>query len=154
MTLTLSSPAFADGHPIPQRFTRDGGNVSPPLRWHGAPRGTRSHVLVVEDPDAPSGTFRHWAVYDLPGNATELAEGVGSQKASPALRVAVNDFGDRRYDGPQPPRGHGVHHYHFRLFALDVPQLKIPANASARDVLEVARAHSLAEADFVGTFAR
>lgn len=154
MTLTLSSFAFADGQPIPQRFTRDGGNISPPLRWHGAPRGTRSHALVVEDPDAPSGMFRHWAVYDLPGNARELAEGVGSQKASSAFRVAVNDFGDRRYDGPQPPSGHGVHHYHFRLFALDVRQLKIPANASARDVLEVARAHSLAEADFVGTFAQ
>ena len=154
MTLTLTSTAFAEGQPIPQRFTRDGGNVSPPLRWHGAPHGTRSYALVVEDPDAPSGTFRHWAVCDIPGNTTELVEGAGSQKVGPALHVAVNDFGDRRYDGPQPPRGHGVHHYHFRLFALEVPQLKIAANASARDVLEMARAHSLAQADFVGTFAR
>jgi len=154
MMMTLSSGAFADHHPIPQRFTRDGGNVSPPLRWHGAPRGTKGHALIVEDPDAPSGAFRHWALYDIPGNATELAEGIGSRKAIPALRVAVNDFGNRRYDGPQPPRGHGVHHYHFRLFALDVAQLSVPTNASARDVLEVARAHSLAEADFVGTCAR
>lgn len=154
MTLTLSSPAFGDGHPIPQRFTRDGGNVSPPLRWNGAPRGTKSHALIVEDPDAPGGTFRHWAAYDIPGNITALTEGVGSREVSSTLHVAFNDFGDRRYDGPQPPPGHGVHHYHFRLFALDVSKLKIPGNASARDVIEAARAHSLAEADFVGTSAR
>ena len=110
--------------------------------------------MVVEDPDAPSGTFRHWAVYDIPGGTTTLAEGVGTAKSSATRHVAANDFGDRYYDGPQPPGGSGVHHYHFRLFALDVPQLKLPGNASARDVLEAARAHSLAQADLVGTYER
>lgn len=154
MTLTLSSTAFADRQTIPQRFTRDGDNLSPPLSWHGPPGGTKSYALVVEDPDAPGGAFRHWAIYDIPRTITEFAEGVGSQEPLPTLRVASNDFGARRYDGPQPPRGHGAHHYHFRLFALDVSQLKIPANASARDLLEAARAHSLAQADLVGTFKR
>jgi Raf kinase inhibitor-like YbhB/YbcL family protein len=154
MSLTLSSTAFGQDQRIPQRFTRDGGNVSPPLQWHGAPQGTKSYALVVEDPDAPGGTFRHWVLFDIPDSATALAEGIGSGKPRTPQHVVVNDFGDRRHDGPQPPIGTGVHHYHFRLFALDVPQLKLPGNAAARDVLDAARAHSLAQADLVGTFER
>jgi Raf kinase inhibitor-like YbhB/YbcL family protein len=154
MMLTLSSTAFGQDQRIPPRFARDGDNLSPPLEWHGAPQGTKSYALVVEDPDAPSGTFRHWAVYDIPGGTTALAEGSGSGKSAVARHVATNDFGDRHYDGPQPPSGSGVHHYHFRLFALDVPQLKLPGNASAHDVLDAARAHSLAQADLVGTYER
>jgi Raf kinase inhibitor-like YbhB/YbcL family protein len=154
MTLALSSPAFAPDQRIPERYSRDGGNVSPPIEWRGAPSGTRSYALIVEDPDAPKGTFRHWILYNIPASAQGLAEGAGSQKLDAPMQAAVNGFGNRHYDGPQPPPGHGLHHYHFRLFALDVAQLKIPANASAQDVLEGARAHAVAQAEVVGTYGR
>ena len=152
--LTLNSPAFASNQRIPNQFSRDGGNMSPPVEWRGAPTGTRSYALVVEDPDAPHGTFRHWAAYDIPANAQRLSEGAGSRDPGAPLQMAVNDFGNPRYDGPQPPPGHGTHHYHFRLFALDVPTLDMPEGCDVEDVLEAAEDHALAEADYVGTFER
>src|SRR3954470_16225462 len=154
MTLRLNSPAFTHNAKIPNQFSRDGGNVSPPIEWQGAPAGTRSYALVVEDPDAPRGTFRHWAAYDIPPDANWLHEGAGSGTLGAPIKMARNDFGDLKYDGPQPPPGHGTHHYHFRLFALDTPELGLPDDASAQQVLEAAVEHSLAEAETVGTFER
>ncbi|HEY8509526.1 MAG TPA: YbhB/YbcL family Raf kinase inhibitor-like protein [Steroidobacteraceae bacterium] len=154
MTLTVTAPAFRQGQKIPRQYSRDGGNVSPLIEWRGVPVGTRSLALVVEDPDAPRGTFRHWAVYDIPPDAGRIPEGAGSREQRNGLKMGVNDFGHARYDGPQPPPGHGTHHYHFRLFALDVPELDVPAGCSAREVLEAARAHSIAEAEVMGTFER
>jgi Raf kinase inhibitor-like YbhB/YbcL family protein len=154
MTLSIHSPDFENDQRIPAQFSRDGGNVSPALEWSGVPVNTRSFALIVEDPDAPRGTFHHWAAYDIPADARWLDEGVGSRVQGAALRMGVNDFGNPHYDGPQPPQGHGVHHYHFRLFALDVPQLDLPDGSSVRQVLEAAREHSIAEAQRVGTFER
>lgn len=159
MPLTIRSPAFADGQRIPARYTRDGGNFSPPLQWTGAPPETRSYALITEDPDAPKGTFRHWAIYDIPSERHELEEDSGAVRGHEAawggdIRTAVNDFGNPCYDGPQPPPGHGTHHYHFRLFALDVPHLEIPTTARAGNLAELAREHALAEAEVVGTFER
>lgn len=154
MALMLNSAAFEPNEKIPDQFSRDGGNVSPPISWEGAPAGTQSFALVVEDPDAPRGTFRHWAAYDIPADAHRLAEGAGSREQGAAIQMASNDFGNARYDGPQPPPGHGTHHYHFRLFALDVPRLEVPEDCAAADILAAAREHSLAEADVVGTFER
>lgn len=154
MSLTIEAPAFEPGKRIPDQFTRDGANVSPRLEWHGAPEDTRSFALVLEDPDAPRGTFRHWAAYDIPRNVSWLDEGAGSSSRGSAIRMAKNDWGDWRYDGPQPPQGHGEHHYHFRLFALDVPELGLPDDATADQVLDAAREHVIAEADVVGTFER
>jgi Raf kinase inhibitor-like YbhB/YbcL family protein len=154
MPLTISSPVFSNNQPIPKRFSHDGGNVSPPVSWKGAPPDVKSYALVVEDPDAPKGTFRHWAAYDIPPQLSELPEGAGSDQEVPDLHMARNDFGSKGYDGPQPPAGHGTHHYHFRLFALDVPGLKLPASCSAGDVLDAARSHSIASAEVVGTFER
>jgi len=154
MTLKIRAPAFARDKRIPKQFTRDGGNVSPLVEWQDAPAGTRSYALIVEDPDAPSGTFRHWAAYDIPPDARRLPEGAGSGSQGAPIQMAENDFGNARYDGPQPPRGHGTHHYHFRLFALDVPELDVPDHCDAGQVLEAARAHSIGEADVVGTFER
>jgi Raf kinase inhibitor-like YbhB/YbcL family protein len=102
-------------------------------------------VLVVEDPDAPSG-------YDIPLERTSLPEG-----ATSSLELAgqgVNDFGNAHYDGPQPPKGHGAHHYHFRLAAVDVPKLDLPSGAKAEQVWRVARPHIVAEAELVGTYER
>jgi Raf kinase inhibitor-like YbhB/YbcL family protein len=154
MSLVIETPAFARDARIPEQFSRDGGNVSPRLHWHGAPSSTRSFALVVEDPDAPHGTFRHWAAYDIPRDARWLAEGAGSGLQGAPLQMATNDFGNARYDGPQPPPGHGKHHYHFRLFALDVDQLDVPEDATASQVLDAAVEHCIDEADAVGVFAR
>lgn len=154
MTLTVSSPAFTRDQPIPRQFSRDGGNVSPPLEWQGAPPQTRSYALIVEDPDAPRGTFRHWAAYDIPADAHRLPEGAGSRQQGAAVHMAMNDFGNTQYDGPQPPPGHGTHHYHFRLFALDVPQLNVPKNCAAKDVLAAVQNNALEQAEIVGTFER
>ena len=154
MALTIEIPAFARNAPIPDQFARQGSNVSPRVEWHGAPLDTRSFALVVEDPDAPRGTFRHWAAFDIPADAHGLQEGAGSEANDGAIRMARNDFGDARYDGPQPPPGHGTHHYHFRLFALDTDSLDLPPTANAKEVLDAALEHSLAEAETVGTFER
>jgi Raf kinase inhibitor-like YbhB/YbcL family protein len=124
------------------------------VEWRDAPPGTKSFALIVEDPDAPRGIFRHWAAYDIPADAQRLHEGAGSSIQGAAIQMAKNDFGAAKYDGPQPPPGHGVHHYHFRLFALDVPMLDVPADSNASQVLEAASAHAIAEADTVGTFER
>lgn len=154
MSLTLTTSAFTPQGTIPEKFSRDGENVSPALNWRGAPAGTRSYALVVEDPDAPARTFRHWAVYNIEPDIARLAEGAGSGGRGGSMRTATNDFGNMRYDGPQPPRGHGPHHYHFELFALDVADLELPARASAEDVLAAARRHALAVAEAIGTFER
>ena len=156
MALAIKTQAFAPNQKIPERFSRDGGNLSPQLEWSGAPAATRSFALIVEDPDAPKGTFRHWAAYNIPAVALRLPEGAGSQTAGSGMQMTMarNDFGNPRYDGPQPPPGHGIHHYHFRLFALDVPTLDVPATCAAQDVLDAVRVHALAEGDTVGLFER
>ncbi|UUP16773.1 YbhB/YbcL family Raf kinase inhibitor-like protein [Nitratireductor thuwali] len=153
MTLTLISPAFAEGDVIPEKHVRDGDNLMPPLKWTGAPEGTGSFALVVEDPDAPSGTFRHLAVYNIPPDQEELPQSADTAPGN-RLRYAKNDFGNRRYDGPQPPEGHGPHHYHFRLAALDVPSLDLPAEAGAQEIWREAQKHAIEEADLVGIYER
>lgn len=154
MPLTLISPAFPAAGKIPERYTRDGQNVSPPLKWSGVPDGTKSLVLVVQDPDAPSGVFGHWAVFNIPPDAGELAEAQDGKPGRSALRQGTNDFGNAYYDGPQPPVGHGVHHYHFRLAALDVPSLSVPGQAGVQLVWKEAQKHALEQTELVGTYAR
>lgn len=112
MPLTITSPAFRNGEVIPIRHTRDGENLSPPLEWRDAPPETKSFVLIVEDPDAPSGTFRHWAMYNILAGEAGLPEGASAQGLR-GVGEGVNGFRNARYDGPQPPKGHGPHHYHF-----------------------------------------
>lgn len=154
MALTLSSPAFAEGETIPRRYTRDGENVSPPLRWSGLPDGTKSLVLVLDDPDAPSGTFGHWAVFNLSPDIEQLAEAESGKPGTDALRQGKNDFGNAYYDGPQPPVGHGPHRYHFRLAALDVPSLSIPADIGVLEIWKEASRHAIATASLVGVYER
>ena len=150
----LRSAAFEDGAVIPQEYTCDGADVAPPLEWSGAPPQTRSFALLLEDPDAPGGTFRHWAIYDVAGERTRLPEGTTQGAETERLGYGLNDFGTVHYRGPCPPEGHGVHHYHFRLAALDVPTLRVPEGATAVDVWEAAAPHILAEARLVGTYER
>ncbi len=148
MTLRFTSNAFRSGDKIPPRFTCEGANVSPPLSWSEAPDRTRSFAIVCSDPDAPGGTFYHWAIFDIPHDAIELTENHAD------AHEAINDFGKKGYGGPCPPRGHGLHHYHFRLFALDTDSLPAGRRPSCRDVERVSKEHALAEAELVGTFSR
>ncbi|YBV95881.1 YbhB/YbcL family Raf kinase inhibitor-like protein [Phyllobacteriaceae bacterium JZ32] len=152
MAFALQSPAFGDGGEIPRKYIRDGENVSPPLIWKDAPEGTRSFMLVVEDPDAPSGTFRHWAVYDINPGRDRLPEGTTAGAKTESLGHGVNDFGNPHYDGPQPPKGHGIHHYHFRLAALDTETLHLDEKADIDTVLKKAGPHIIAETELVGIY--
>lgn len=154
MAFSLTSPVFEDGGAIPKKYTRDGQNVSPPLKWKDPPKDAKSFVLVVEDPDAPRGTFRHWAVYDIPTVVTELWENATKHGMGDRLCEGVNDFGNPHYDGPEPPHGHGVHHYHFRLAALNVANLDVAKGATVADIWAAAEPHILAETELVGTYER
>jgi len=151
MALTLISKAFADEQPIPQKYARQGENIFPPLSWSGAPERTKSFALIVEDPDTPHGTFRHCGIANIPSHWTELAEGADTAPG-PSPRFYKNDFGQARYDGPQPPQGDRPHHYIFRLAALDVPSLAIPEAAGVGAMWTEAKKHLLAETSVVGTY--
>ena len=154
MTMQLESSAFQQGTEIPKKYTCDGENVSPPLRWTGDRPGTRSYLLVCHDPDAPRGLFRHWAAYDIPPTWTELKEGYGPESLGDGFRQAVNDFGVPGYGGPCPPKGHGAHHYHFRLMALAVETLPVASSASCAEVEAVAERHVIGEVELVGIYGR
>ena len=149
--MKLVSSAFADGAAVPRRFTCDGENLSPPLQWSDAPTGTRSFVLLCDDPDAPAGTWHHWAAYDLPPTVRELAVGAAQNKN---IKQAVNDFRKTGYGGPSPPHGHGPHHYHFRLLALSIDHLRAQANASCPEIEREARKYTITEATLVGWYER
>jgi Raf kinase inhibitor-like YbhB/YbcL family protein len=146
--LSLTSDAFQSGGAIPSYHSCDGANQSPPLSWGEPPEGTKSFAIIVEDPDAPSGTFRHWGAFDIPASTTRL--GAGQQAGT----QAQNDFGNAGYGGPCPPKGHGTHHYHFKLFALDTEKLGLPSGAKVRDVEQAAEKHAIGRAELVGTYER
>ena len=152
MTMQLTSTVFANGNDIPARFTCDGKDLSPPLAWSGAPPGTRSFAIICSDPDAPSGIWYHWAAFDIPHNVEALDEHF--RPGSTKIREAVNDFGRKGYGGPCPPRGHGRHHYHFTLYALDVQHLDISTSARCDDVEEAVTGHTIATAKLTGLYAR
>jgi Raf kinase inhibitor-like YbhB/YbcL family protein len=152
--MRLSSAAFSDGAEIPRRYTCEGDDISPPLQWSEAPAGTQSFVLLCDDPDAPAGVWRHWAAYDIPRDETGLDEGAGVAGARNGFRQALNDFGRPDYGGPCPPRGHGVHHYRFHLFAISRGELGLGYNATFSQVEREARKYALAEAKLVGLYRR
>src|SRR3989304_2756237 len=119
MSIQLTSSAFTDGSPIPARHTCDGPDVSPMLKWSGAPAGTKSFALICDDPDAPAGTWVHWVIYGIPPDTTDLPEGVPPDETLPdGSRQGKNDFGRIGYGGPCPPPGK-PHRYYFKIYALD-----------------------------------
>jgi Raf kinase inhibitor-like YbhB/YbcL family protein len=141
--------------PRPQWSARNhagGSDLSPALRWKGAPAGTRSYAVTVFDPDAPGTGFWHWAVVDIPGNVGELPEGAGSGSSDLPKGAfdMENDMGQARYMGAAPPPGSGVHRYVFSVHALDVPSLKLPKGAPARKLAQAMAGHELARATVVG----
>ena len=152
--MQLRSNAFADGGMVPRRLTCDGENLSPELHWSEPPAETRSFVVLCDDPDAPAGTWHHWAAYDIGADLASLAEGAVAPDGPHAFKQAMNDFGRPGYGGPCPPRRHGPHHYHFRLLALATDRLPVSQRPSCRDVEREARKHLIAEATLVGVYER
>lgn len=150
--MRIFTPAFGEGGPIPAKYTCDGDNVSPPLEWADVPANTRALALIMDDPDAPSGLFLHWLLYDIPETENGLTEGVGIENAIVGGGTqGRNGWGKVAYGGPCPPSG--THRYYLRLYALDGP-LGLPAGASRSDVEEAMRGHVLAEAQWMGRYER
>lgn len=149
MTFTLTSPAFAEGGPIPREATCDGGDRSPALEWADAPAGSASFVLLVDDPDARG--FVHWLLFDLTGSTTGgLPAGFADSPDAPPQ--GTNGFGRIGYGGPCPPSG--SHRYVFTLSALDRPTLGLTGAPSADDVRRAMEGHVIGEARLTGTYAR
>jgi Raf kinase inhibitor-like YbhB/YbcL family protein len=144
----LTSSDFVEGQPIPRVHSCDGADQSPALNWDDPPTGTRSLALVMDDPDAPGGTFRHWGAYDIPSTTRSIPAGsaVGKQ--------ALNGFGNSGYGGPCPPKGHGPHRYRFKLYALNVDSLAVSANAKVEQVEAEAAKHQIGVAQLTGTYER
>ena len=154
MSMKLVSTAFKEGEGVPKRYTCEGDDISPPLAWSGAPANARSFVLLCDDPDAPRSTWTHWAVYDLPPTTASLKEAYPTDADVGGVKQGVTDFGRTGYGGPCPPQGHGTHHYHFRVIAVDVDTLGLAAGADFAEVAKRAKAHALAAAELIGTYAR
>ncbi len=146
MSIQIQSSAFKDGEKIPTKYTCDGENVSPPLQWSGVPQGARSLVLVVDDPDAPSGTFVHWLSYGIPPDTTRLSEG------GQAGVHGQNSFRKEGYGGPCPPKG-PAHHYRFKIFALDT-ELNLKRGATMQEVNSAMQTHILAQGQMIGLYSR
>jgi Raf kinase inhibitor-like YbhB/YbcL family protein len=140
-SLRITTPAFNDGNPIPRQYTCDGENAPPPLNLTGTPAGAKTLALIVDDPDAPHGTFTHWLVWNLPPESHGI---VGNE--------GTNDFGKRGYSGPCPPPG-PAHRYVFHLLALDAT-LALTPSATRRDLDAATRGHVLASATFTGRYGR
>ena len=144
--MNISSPAFRDNGSIPPKYTCDGANTNPPLVFAAVPQNAKSLALVVDDPDAPGGTFDHWIIWNISPSATNIAEGQPPQGVA-----GRNGFGKSGYGGPCPPSGE--HRYQFRLYALDTT-LNLPASSSKADLEKALNGHISAQAQMVGRYRR
>jgi Raf kinase inhibitor-like YbhB/YbcL family protein len=153
MAISLSSNAFPGEGTIPKKFTCDGPDVSPPLTWSGAPANTQSFALIVDDPDAPVGTWVHWVLYDLPADTKDLAEGVPKLEQLPnGAKQGRNDFRKIGYGGPCPPPGK-PHRYYFKLYALD-KKFDLKPGATKAEIESAMKGHILAQGEFMGRYKR
>ena len=153
MPMQISSSAFSEGGTIPKKFTCDGPDASPQLSWSGAPASTQSFALIMDDPDAPVGTWVHWVAYNLPASARQLPEGVPKSDAIPGGGVqGLNDFRKTGYGGPCPPPGK-PHRYYFKLYALD-SMLNLKPGTTKKAVEQAMQGHILAQAEVMGKFKR
>lgn len=151
--LRISSPAFSAGESIPKKFTCDGPDVSPKLSWGDPPAKAQSFTLIMDDPDAPAGTWVHWVLYDVPADAKELPEAVPKQEQlANGARQGRNDFAKIGHGGPCPPPGKS-HRYFFNLYALDT-KLNLKAGATKADVERAMKGHILAQAELMGRYGR
>lgn len=156
-SMSLTSSAFADGGAIPVQYTGEGSDDSPPLSWTGAPAGTAEFALIMDDPDAPGGTWVHWVLYSIPASASSLPEGIPAGSASvsnPAGALqGTNSWPNIGYGGPMPPEGDGVHNYKFKLYALDTT-LNQQSGLTKDQLLNAMDGHILAMAELTGTYER
>lgn len=157
MKITITSPAFKHNEPIPRKYTGEDRDVSPALSWSGIPAEAKELALIVDDPDAPRPEpWVHWVIYKLPPGLSGLPEGVATSAALSEPTGALqgeNSWGRSGYGGPMPPPGHGVHHYHFRLYALDT-DLDVKAGLDKDALLAKMQGHILAEGELIGTYQR
>lgn len=157
MAFTITSSAFQNGSDIPKKYTCEGADVSPPLAWNGAPAAAVSFALIMDDPDAPPGTWVHWIIYDLPAATIQLPEGVAKSETGPAgskqgLVWGVDAFSRVGYFGPCPPPG-SPHRYYFKLYALDT-LLNLPAKAAKPQLEAKMKGHILGQANLMGKYKR
>lgn len=150
--MNLTSSAFKSGDTIPNEYTCDGANISPPLTWMGVPPDTAAFALIVDDPDAPNGVFSHWVLYNISSERRAVEEGISPGDAADLANVGRNDFGHQRYEGPCPPTG-PAHIYYFRLYALDVT-LELPAGATRAQLLDAMQGHILTHTELMGSYSR
>jgi Raf kinase inhibitor-like YbhB/YbcL family protein len=148
---TVRIEAFANGGDIPDVFTCDGDDVSPPLLWSGEPAGTKSFALIMDDPDAPAGTWNHWLLWDIPGGFHSLPQ---HYRGARPVHSGMNDFGNAAYGGPCPPKRNGPHRYFFRLYALDTLTLGVVEGAHRKDLEQAIKRHILGRAEYMGRFER
>lgn len=152
MALTLSSKAFSAGSPIPVVYSCKGRSISPPLAWSNTPAGAKTLALIMDDPDAPIGTFVHWVVFNIPASVNQLPEAVpASAKLDDGTQQGNNGAGKIGYTGPCPPSG--THRYFFKLYALDA-QLSLSSGASKDQLLQAMQGHILAQGELMGTFSK
>lgn len=147
MSLELTSDAFANGQSIPAKYTCTGRNISPALAWKDPPTGTQSFAIIMDDPDAPGGTWVHWVLFNIPADARSLQENLDTSE----LSVGKNSWGSLGYGGPCPPSG--THRYFFKLYALDSP-LSLSPGAKKEQLLKTMEGHILAQAEIMGTFSK
>jgi Raf kinase inhibitor-like YbhB/YbcL family protein len=153
MEITVTSPAFTEGSPIPPEYTCDGENASPPVGWTGIPEGTKSIALICDDPDAPMGTWVHWVMYGIPPDSTGLGESVPKTKTLPdGSTQGLTDFEYHGYGGPCPPPGK-PHRYFFKIYALDTA-LDLGPDAKKKDLEKAMKGHILAKGELMGTYQR
>lgn len=159
MSITVSSEAFKAGEAIPKMYTGEGADRSPPLSWSGVPAGAKELALICDDPDAPTKEpWVHWVLYKIPAETKSLAEGIPRKERPPqpaGVLQGVNSFPSDHtgYRGPMPPPGHGVHHYHFTLYALDKP-LDLESGLDKKALLAAMSGHILEQGEIVGTYQR
>ena len=151
MALKLIIPAFSDGAVIPKLHTCEGADLSPSIEWSGEPAEAASFALIVDDPDAPVGTWNHWLLHDIPAAVHSLAQGY---KPGQLGVSGTNDFGKQGYGGPCPPKGHGPHRYFFKLYALGAASLGLKAGAKRAEIDRALRGHVLGEAQYMGRYER
>ena len=150
MTLTVTSPAFAERSMIPSKYTCDGRNISPPLKWDNVPSGTKTFALISDDPDAPVGVWVHWVMWNIPADTKELAENLPTEKNLPnGSQQGITDFQRHGYGGPCPPSG--THRYYFKVYALDT-ELDLPNTSTKKDLLKAIHGHILAQGQLMGKY--
>jgi hypothetical protein len=151
-TITIDCPAFNNKEPIPAKYSCDGADVSPPLSWSNVPAGAKSIALIVDDPDAPRGTWVHWVVYDLLPSRDRVEENIPKTDTIPGGgKQGRTDFKRVGYNGPCPPSG--THRYFFKIFALDTI-LNLPAGKTKQDIEKAMKGHILAQGELVGTYTK